>query len=74
MILFTNLKRHISTDIKMKIESEMRGDISLEKFILYMDEIEQHIKWLFKIDFITFEECNELINSITWAYDTIGDK
>ena len=74
MVLFTSLKNHINTDIKIKLESEMRGDISLEKFVLYMDEIEQHIKWLFKIDFISFEEYNELISSITWAYDIIGDK
>lgn len=71
MVLFTNLNGHIYTDIRLKLDSEMRGDITLERFLLYLDETEQHIKWLFKIDFITFEECNKLLSNIAWAYDMI---
>ena len=66
------LNKRIHEDIEMNYLMTTKLNLmSLEKFILYLDETEQHIDWLFKIGFISIEEHSELIESVLWTYEII---
>lgn len=66
------LNRRIHDDIEIKYLMTTKLNLmSLEKFILYLDETKQHIDWLFKIGFISIEEHSELMESVLWVREII---